>query len=266
MRRIAALLGKEFLDIRQHPSVFLPAALAGFFSLLLPFLIAVVIPAVSGEPLADSGDFEIAEEMYRQQPATRSLEPEAAIQAWLFQQFLMFLIIIPVVGSTSVAAHSVVGEKQARTLEPLLATPLTTFELLAAKTLAALLPAMALSLVCFIIYVTGIAVFARAGVAWALLGGRSLIVVFLLGPLAVLAALQVAVCASSRVNDERSAQQWGSLVVLPIAVMFVAPLLGANITVPMMLGAVLILVIVNAVLMRVGIRVFDRETILTRWK
>ena len=33
----------------------------------------------------------------------------------------------------SVAAYAVIGEKQARTLEPLLATPLTTFELLAAK-------------------------------------------------------------------------------------------------------------------------------------
>ena len=33
----------------------------------------------------------------------------------------------------SVAAHSVIGEKQARTLEPLLATPLKTSELLAAK-------------------------------------------------------------------------------------------------------------------------------------
>ena len=42
----------------------------------------------------------------------------------------------------SVAAYSVIGEKQARTLEPLLATPITTFELLAAKVLGALLPAL----------------------------------------------------------------------------------------------------------------------------
>ena len=41
----------------------------------------------------------------------------------------------------SVASDSIIGEKQARTLEPLLATPITTFELLAAKILGALLPA-----------------------------------------------------------------------------------------------------------------------------
>lgn len=266
MRRLRALLGKEFMDLRQHPSVFLPAAIAAFFSLLLPFLIAVVIPAVSGDPLSDSADFELATEMYQREPATRALDPEAAIQAWLFQQFLMFLIVIPVVGSTSVAAHAVVGEKRARTLEPLLATPLTTFELLAAKTLAALLPALALSLICFGVYLTGIALVARPGVASTLLAVRSLTVVLLLGPLAILAALQVAVCVSSRAGDERSAQQWGSLIVLPLAGMFVAPLLGAEITLSTILGAALVLGVVNGILMWVGIRVFDRENILTRWK
>jgi ABC-2 type transport system permease protein len=266
VKRIAALLGKEFTDLRLNPAVFLPAAIAGLFSLILPFVIAVVIPYVSGEPLADSSDFDVAVEMYRQQPRTRSLDPEGAIQAWLFQQFLMFLIIIPVVGSTSVAGHSVVGEKHARTLEPLLATPITTFELLAAKTLAALLPAFALSLICFGVYLAGIAALARPGVVWALLEPRSLTIVFALGLLAVLAALQVAVCVSSRVDDERSAQQWGSLIVLPIAAMFVAPILGSEITLPMIGGVIAGLIVFNAVLMRIGISVFDRESILTRWK
>lgn len=267
MTRIAALLGKEFTDLRQNPSVFLPAAIAAVFSLLLPFLIAVVIPYMSGEQLSESSDFDVAVEMYRQQPAARSLDPEGAIQAWLFQQFLMFLIVVPVVGATSIAGHSVVGEKQARTLEPLLATPITTFELLAGKTLAALLPAVALSLLCFIIYLAGIAVFARPGVTWALLTPRSLSIMFLLGPMAVLAALQIAVCVSSRVEDERSAQQWGSLIVLPIAAMFVAPLLGSQVmSLEVILGVVLLLLVVNAVLMRIGIRVFDRESILIRWK
>ena len=40
---------------------------------------------------------------------------------------------------------------------------------------------------------------------------------FLLGPLVALAALQLAVCVSSRVNDARSAQQLGGLIILPMA-------------------------------------------------
>ena len=48
-----------------------------------------------------------------------------------------------VTGGMSVAAHSVIGEKQARTLEPLLATPLKTSELLAAKVISAAIPGVA---------------------------------------------------------------------------------------------------------------------------
>ena len=266
MKRIAALLGKELIDLRLHPAVFLPASIAGFFSLALPFLVAVIIPWATGEQLSDSSDFDVAIEVFKMDPSTRSLDPEGAIQAYIFQAFLMFLIVVPVVGATSIAGHAVVGEKQARTLEPLLATPITTGELLAAKTLAALLPSLARSLTCFVIYLAGIAVFARPGVVWAMVGARPLVVVLLLGPMAVFAALQVAVCVSSRVSDERSAQQWGSLIVLPVSALFVAPFLGANITVPIMLGVVALLVVINVILMRIGIRVFDRESILTRWK
>ena len=56
---------------------------------------------------------------------------------------------------------------------------------------------------------------------------------FLLGPLASLTALQLAVCVSSRVNDARSAQQLAALVVLPITGLLIAQLtFGFVLTVP----------------------------------
>lgn len=267
MTRILAVLGKDLADLRQNPSVFVPAILTGFFSILLPFFVAIIVPYVSGERLSDSGDFEIAVEMYRDQPSTRALDPEGAIQAWIFQQFLVLLVMAPIAGSMSVAAYSVIGEKQARTLEPLLATPITTFELLAAKVLASLLPALALTAGSFGIYLAGAAMFARPGVYSTLLTARSLAVVFLLGPLAALAALQLAVCVSSRVNDARSAQQIGALIVLPIAALLVAQLSGSlALTPPLIAFIALMLVGINAGLILVGIALFDRESILTRWK
>jgi ABC-2 type transport system permease protein len=267
MSRIAALLQKEVADLRQNPALFVPAALTGLTSILLPFIVAIVVPQLSGERLSDSSDFQIAIEMYRNQPTMRELDPEGAIQAWIFQQFLVLLVLTPVAGSMSVAAYSVIGEKQARTLEPLLATPLTTFELLAAKVLGSLLPALALTLVCFSLYAAGVALLARPGVVFALLMPRSLAVVFVLGPLAALAALQLAVCVSSRVNDARSAQQIGALIILPIAGLLVMQLMGSVVlTVPVIAWIALALAGVNAALMLVGIALFDRESILTRWK
>ena len=265
--RIAAMLGKELADLRQNPSVFVPAIITAVTSLALPFFVAVIVPAFTGERLADSSDFQVAVELYRSQPAMRDLDPESAIQAWIFQQFLFLLLLTPVAASMSVAAYSVIGEKQARTLEPLLATPIRTFELLAAKVLGSLIPAFGLTVACFGMYVLTAAVLARPGAYRALLTGHSLAVVFLIGPLAALAALQLAVCVSSRVNDARSAQQIGALIILPIAALLVAQVTGTVVVTGGMLVIIAIgLVVLNAGLMALGIALFDRESILTRWK
>ena len=267
MTRTVALLRKELADLRQNRAVFLPAVLTGIVSIFLPFFVAIFVPAVTGEQLSDSSDVEIASRIYRDQPALADLNAEGAIQAWIFQQFLVLLVLTPVAGSMSIAAYSVIGEKQARTLEPLLATPLTTFELLAAKVLGSLLPALALTLACFGLYVAGVALFAQPGVFRALLTARSLAIVFVLGPLAALAALQLAVCVSSRVNDARSAQQIGALIILPIAGLLVMQLTGSFLlTLPVIGSIALMLAGVNAGLMLFGIALFDRESILTRWK
>jgi len=265
--RVTALLGKELTDLRGRPGLFFPAIFTGAIATLLPLFIGVLVPAFTGERLSDSTDLQIALELYRQQPGARALEAEAAIQAALFQQFLVLLVLSPVAASMSLAAASVVGEKQARTLEPLLVTPITTFELLGAKVLGAVIPSVALTAGFFAVYVLIALVFAHPGVAWILLGARVLGTVFVLGPLAALAALQLAVCASSRVNDARTAQQLGVLVILPVAGLLMGQVFGAlQLTVPVIALIAAGLVVVNAGLMRFGIALFDRETILTRWK
>jgi ABC-2 type transport system permease protein len=89
----------------------------------------------------------------------------------------------------------------------------------------------------------------------------------IVGPLVELASLQVSVITSSRAQDARSAQQLTALLILPITAVFVAQLIGAFvIPAPALLLASAGLVALNALLLWVGVRVFQRETILTRWK
>jgi hypothetical protein len=84
---------------------------------------------------------------------------------------------------------------------------------------------------------------------------------------AVIAALQLAVCVSSRVNDARSAQQIGALIILPLAALLVGQLTGSvTLTGRVMLVLTLGLLAANVVLMRAGVVLFQRESILTRWK
>ena len=90
---------------------------------------------------------------------------------------------------------------------------------------------------------------------------------FLIGPMAALAALTMAVCVSSRVNDPRSAQQLAVLVVLPLTALLIAQItVGFVVTVPIILLITGVLALVNTGLMGLGVSLFDRETILTRWK
>jgi ABC-2 type transport system permease protein len=269
MKRIAALVDKELSELRRSPSIFLPAVLTGAAAIVYPFLIAIIVPYFAGERLSDSSDFELASQVFRSQPEARGLTPEGAIQAYIFEYALVLMVgLTTVTGSMAVAAHSIVGEKQARTLEPLLATPVTTFELLAAKIIGAALPGIALMVACFAIYVGGVAIFAERGVWMMMLTGRSVALVFIMGPLAALLGLQLAVCASSRVNDARTAQQLGALIiVLPIAALQIGQFLGGVVlTAGMILAIAVLLCAGNVVLMAIAVRVFDRESILTRWK
>jgi ABC-2 type transport system permease protein len=269
MKRIAALVAKELNELRRSPSIFLPAAVTGAAAILYPFVIVIIVPYFAGERLADSSDFRLATEVFRSQPEARGLTPEGAIQAFVFEYALVLMVgLTTVTGSMAVAAHSVVGEKQARTLEPLLATPVTTFELLAAKIIGAALPGIALMLTCFAIYVAAVAIFAERGVWMMLLTPRSLVLVLIMGPLAALLGLQLAVCASSRVNDARTAQQLGALIiVLPIAALQIGQFVGGIVLTARMIAVIAVLLCAgNAILMSIAIRLFDRESILTRWK
>jgi ABC-2 type transport system permease protein len=267
--RIRAILAKDFAELRQSPAIFIPPLLTGIATVIYPFVIAVIVPRVTGERMSDSSDFEVALEMFRTQPGLRGLSPEGAIQAFIFQFALILMVgLTTVTGGMSVAAHSIIGEKQARTLEPLLATPLRTTELLLAKVLGAAVPGIGLTSIFFVVYVAAVAAFAEPGVWRALLTPHALGLVFVLGPLAAFLGLQLAVCASSRANDARSAQQLGALVIaVPMILLQVTQVLGGvMLTTPIILTIAVGLAIANALVFRFAVSLFGRESILTRWR
>ena len=65
------------------------------------------------------------------------------------------MLLIPIVSATALATHAVIGEKQSKALEPLLATPISTIELLAAKTLTPFLFALMLMWTALVFYLLG---------------------------------------------------------------------------------------------------------------
>jgi ABC-2 type transport system permease protein len=266
--RIRTLIAKELREFRSNPAAVLPVVVLIVVCVALPFFVLLVVPRVTGESLAaDQTIRKVVALAARTQPQLASLPPGTAAEAFLFQQFLLLFLVAPIVGAVSLAAYSVVGEKQGRTLEPLLTTPITAAELLIAKVLAAFLPSLAIEAAGLAAYVALVAVFGAPGTAQALLSARSFVMVGLVGPLASLAALQMTIAISSRVNDPRSAQQIAVILVLPLVVTLVGQIAGAFVvTTPILLVVAAVLAALWVVLILFSAALFERETILTRWK
>ncbi len=266
-RRIGVLAAKDAAEVRRQPGLLLPAV-GMVIGLSLPaFLLLVIAPRLTGESLADSDFAEAAQQVVSQLPGLASLSLEGQAQAFILQQFLMFSLLVPITGSLSLAAQGIVGEKQARSLEPLLTTPLSVWELLIGKIVTPLVLSMLMLAATYLLYLAGMAVFGEPGVWRTLFWPRTLVLYAVVGPLVTFTALLIAAIVSSRVNDARSAQQLGAFLTLPITGLFVAQLAGQFLLgVQALLLTALVLVVANVVLLRVGVRVFRRDTILMRWK
>lgn len=266
--RVLALARKDAAELIRNPGAILPALAMVAGSLFPAFLVTVGAPLIAGRTLEESGEFaDQAAQALGAMPELAGLSGNALIQAFVFHQFALLLLLVPVVAATALATHAVIGEKQARALEPLLATPMSTVELLVAKSLTPFVFALALTWLAAALYAGGMLLAGEPGVWRTAFSVRMFIMFVVLGPLVELATLQVSVIVSSRANDPRSAQQLTSLLILPITVVFIAQLMGAFVLTPAwLLAACVALVAFNLLLLMVGIRVFDRETILTRWK
>jgi ABC-2 type transport system permease protein len=96
---------------------------------------------------------------------------------------------------------------------------------------------------------------------------RSFVLVCIIGPIGSLAALQMTIAISSRVNDARSAQQIAVLIVLPLVMIMVGQVAGAFIiSIPVLLLIAAVLAIAWVLLILLSMALFERDTILTRWK
>ena len=266
--RIVALIGKELREFRASPTSVLPVTLLVLICLILPFMVLKVMPTTTGQSLANDPVLGRAVALASKHfDEFAALSRDGAAEAFLFQQFLLLFLIAPLLGGVALAAHSVVGEKHGRTLEPLLTTPVATSELLLAKVIAAFLPSLVVEIVGLVLYLLLIGLFASPGVLQAVISTRSLVLLAAIGPLSTLAALQATIAVSSRANDPRSAQQIAVLLVLPLMIMLVGQIVGAFVVgIATLLAFAAALGLVWGLLLMLSVALFDRETILTRWR
>lgn len=260
--RIQTIIDKEWAEVFKNRLVL-------FTVLALPLLLtALPLGILAGIPSLSTSGGDIADLPPSLLRACGPLTPGECFQVYLVNQFLALFMIMPLFIPIAIAAYSVVGEKTTRSLEPLLATPITTEELLAGKGLAAVIPAVLATWLGFAIFVAGILLLrASPAVVLNLLSPTWLLAIFVVGPLVSVLAVNFALIVSSRVSDPRVAEQISGVLIVPLIALVFAQLAGFIIVnLQLMLGVILVLFIIDTALIYVGARLFQRETILTRWK
>ena len=186
---------------------------------------------------------------------------------YMLNIYTLMFMMLPVIIPATIASYSIVGEKTAHSLEPLLATPITTFELLAGKAIAAGAPAVIVTWGAYGIYLIGARLMVSDLIFSYMIAPVWLIAVFIVGPLLTLMAVSTAIMVSSRVSDPRVAEQLSAIVILPLLMLIIGQSVGFILVdqrVIIILGVVV--AVIDAVLFYFSVKVFQREAILTRWK
>ncbi len=268
MSRVLVIVEKEWADLIRHRVLLVSVIVPALLLLILPFVVAVFVPLVAGEgAYSDRSVHQMMEMLRQSSPEMASLPPLVQFQIYLFRQFLLLLALVPVMGGLAISTFSIIGEKQTRSLEPLLATPITTMELLLGKCLGAGLPAVALTWLMGGLYALGMWTMCQLEVLRFVMNEVGLAIVLLISPLIALLGLNLGVVVSSRSNDPRTAQQIGIVVIIPLLGVFIAQVRGLYLlALPHVIVGAVVLLIVNAVILKIGVALFERETILTRWK
>jgi ABC-2 type transport system permease protein len=258
---VLVILRKEWLELRQDRLILLGTFGPALMLTLLPLL---GLWAVRRAPDSAPQDNTLTDA----NPLLAGLGGREFGQAILGQQLSVFFFLLPLIIPSVIAAYSIVGEKAGRTLEPLLASPLRTWQLLLGKTLAALLPAVAVTWLLGGLFVLGVRALAVSSrVVAAVISPGWLTVLILCTPLLALVTIALMVGISARVHDPRTAQQISGVLVLPVMTFVAGQVTGRLVLSPALAaGLTVVLALLAALTLLAAARLFAREAVLTRWR
>lgn len=265
-RRVRTLMRKDWRELRRNPQALAPLV-------VVPLIFVVVIPAVvillGPNPAVRAtvnGLQSFLDNLPDGMVPATFTEEQTVVYAVIVYFIAPLFLLIPVMVASVIASSSFVGEKERRTIEGLLYTPVTDRELVLAKVLASMIPSVAIAWASFAVY-TVLVNALGAG----LMGGLFfptwtwLVIIVLLVPLIGFLATCLIVAVSGRSTTMQGAQGTAVLVVLPVVGLVVGQATGLLLfDVPVALLAAAVLAVIDVAVFVATVRRFQRERIVTR--
>jgi ABC-type Na+ efflux pump permease subunit len=235
--RFRSVVRKELRDFRRKRSIVVTMCILPLLFLVQPVIsIFLATPGTSG----------------------------AALQKSLILPIL-YLLLIPTIMPSTLAAYSVVGERDQGTLEPLLTTPIRQQEFLMGKAASVMIPTLVLCYSVFALFLVAVWLGANSAVASAVFHDSPVILaLFLLAPLMAAWGVAVGMAMSVRATEVRVAQQLSMLASLPPVGVII--LLAAGVVSPTFSAALEFaagLLVIDALLLHFVSGMFDRERLVT---
>ncbi len=172
-------------------------------------------------------------------------------------------LTMPILTATVIAADSFAGEKERKTSEALLATPVRISELLYGKILASFIPTIFLTLGVFAIYGGITDALSLNAFGSIILPTIPWLMMIAVSPFLAIAGIGVVVLISSHVRGIKESQQISTLLILPVLVMPFISVLGiAALSFAFLLHLIIFLAIIDVVIIYVGVKSFRKESIL----
>jgi len=232
-RNIFAVVHKDLIEVRQNRYAWLPMIIVPLlFVVILPLIFTLIVPRLSIEvgDLSSQEDFELLLRAMPQDVRQNllSLSPmQLMIEMILGYYFAPMFLIMPLMFSTTIAAESFAGERERKTIETLLYTPATDLELFLGKVLAAVIPAITITWVSFILYavVLNVVPYHLFKCIWFPLTSWWPLI-FWVTPASVAFGIVITVLISSKVHTFLGAYQTSSSVVLLVVLLFMGQVSG----------------------------------------
>lgn len=265
MKHIKTIINKEWSEVFKNRWVISTMTLLPMLFTALPL---VMLSMTGGSAISAGMSAESSGLPAGFVAGCAGLSATDCMQIYLLNQFMLLFMLMPLMIPTTIAAYSIVGEKTTRSLEPLLATPITTIELLAGKGLAAVIPGALISYAAFGVFILGAFIIGLSPAVLAyILSPIWIVGILVLGPILSIIAAIFAIYVSSRVSDPRVAEQLSGMVIIPLMLVMFAVLAGIlTINIWFMLIAIVVCAIAAFGMLYLGTLIFDRENILTKWK
>jgi len=260
--KVFYILKKEWLEILRNKFIIFNMFLIPTILISLPLFVAFSIERVSLPTPEDE-----LERLYPSSLGQDLATEQEELRIIVLNQSMLMFLMIPVLLPLGIVLHSIISEKNQRSLEPLLATPIKVWELLTGKGLSTAIPTVLVTWLAFAAFATVLRFTVKPSMYVEVIKPMTILSVIVLPILLTIMAVCAGIIVSSLVNDIRLAQQIGSLIVLPIvalAVTQVASKISYNVT-AFLLG-ITGFAALDALMFYLMLKAFRRESILTRWQ